>query len=88
MARFFFVLSRILFASMLIMAFISPVGAQEQNVTTCVEDEEDDLLRCTVWVNEFGGLKVRMFRFQGYFNEVYSASQFTWPTSSSHLRGG
>ena len=46
-------LSRILFASMLIMAFLAPASAQAENVTTCVEDEEDDLLRCTVWVNEF-----------------------------------
>ena len=48
MARFFFVLSRILFASMLIMAFLAPASAQAENVATCVEDEEDDLLRCTV----------------------------------------
>ena len=52
MARFFFVLSRILLASMFVMAIISPVSAQESEPeTTCVE--EDDLLRCTVWVNEF-----------------------------------
>ena len=44
MARFFFVMSRILFATMLIVAFISPVGAQAENVTTCVEEEENDLL--------------------------------------------
>ena len=46
-------MSRILFASMLIMAFLAPASAQAENVTTCVEDEEDDLLRCTVWVSEF-----------------------------------
>ena len=52
MARFFFVLSRILLASMFVMAIISPVSAQENEPeTTCVEEE--DLLRCTVWVNEF-----------------------------------
>ena len=52
MARFFFALSRILFALMLVMAVLSPASAQEnQPETTCVE--EDDLLRCTVWVNEF-----------------------------------
>ena len=52
MARFFFALSRILFALMLVLAVLSPASAQENEPeTTCVE--EDDLLRCTVWVNEF-----------------------------------
>ena len=51
MAKFFFALSKILFASMLIMAVLAPAGAKAENVTSCIEEE--GVLTCTVWVNEF-----------------------------------
>jgi len=54
MARFFFVLSRILFASMLVMALLSPASAQENEPeTTCVDQEDEDNTACTVHVNDY-----------------------------------
>ncbi len=54
MARFFFVLSRILLASMFVMAILSPVSAQESEPeTTCVDQEDEDNTACTVHVNDY-----------------------------------
>ena len=54
MAKFFFVLSRILFASMLVMALLSPASAQENEPeTTCVDQENEDNTACTVHVNDY-----------------------------------
>ena len=54
MARFFFALSRILFALMLVLAVLSPASAQEnQPETTCVDQEDEDNTACTVHVNDY-----------------------------------
>lgn len=54
MARFFFALSRILFALMLVMAVLSPASAQEnQPETTCVDQEDEGNTACTVHVNDY-----------------------------------
>jgi len=52
MARFFFALSRILLASMFVMAIISPVSAQESEPETTCADQED-VTSCTVHVNDY-----------------------------------
>ena len=54
MARFFFALSRILFALMLVLAVLSPASAQENEPeTTCVDQEDEDNTACTVHVNDY-----------------------------------
>ena len=45
-------MARVLFVSMLVMAFLVPADAQAEDVTTCTEDEST--LSCTIWVDEVG----------------------------------
>ena len=52
MARFFFALSRILFALMLVLAVLSPASAQENEPETTCADQED-VTACTVHVNDY-----------------------------------